>query len=207
MPLGRFSAVVAVTLGVAIWAPESFAAEVAASDASQFVRKLGDETIAVLATPDATAEQRKARFRELLDEGFAVETIGRFALGRYWRAATPAQRSDYLRLFREFVLETYAGRLGTYAGETLEIIQACPLNQNDTMVSTEIQSPDGPPIRVDYRVRAQPAGLKIIDVFVEGVSLITTQRAEFASVINRTGGVEGLLELLREHTSGEATVN
>ena len=207
MPLGRFSAVVAVTLGVAIGSLQSFAAEVAASEASEFVRKLGDDTIAVLATPDTTAEQRKARFRELLDEGFAVETIGRFVLGRYWRAATPAQRSDFLRLFREFILETYAGRLGTYAGETSKVIKELPLDEKDTLVSTEIRSPDGPPIRVDYRVRARPAGLKIIDVFVEGVSLITTQRAEFASVINRTGGVEGLLELLRERASGEPTNN
>ena len=207
MPLGRFSAVVAVTLGVAIGCLQSFAAESAASEASEFVRQLGDDTIAVLATPDTTAEQRKARFRKLLDEGFAVETIGRFVLGRYWRAATPAQRSDYLRLFREFVLETYAGKLGTYAGETFEITKDVPLDENDTMVSTEIYSPDGPPIRVDYRVRARPAGLKIIDVFVEGVSLITTQRAEFASVISRTGGVDGLLEVLRERTSGEGTNN
>jgi len=59
-----------------------------------------------------------------------------------------------------------------------------------------------PPIRVDWRVRNGEDQLKIIDVVVEGVSMLLTQRDEFASVIQRSGGnVEGLLARLRDKNS------
>ena len=107
-------------------------------------------------------------------------------------------------LFREFVLDTYAERLDGYAGETFEVVKAQVLDERDTMVSTEIRGTDGPAIRVDYRVRAIGGVHKIVDVLVEGVSLIVTQRAEFASVINREG-LDGLIARLRQYESGTAT--
>ncbi len=198
MPLPRNVALAAVALVVALWSPAPVVA--GPGDAGAFVKQLGDDAIAVLSGADTDAEQRRTRYRELLDRGFAINTIARFVLGRYWRAATKTQRSEYLVLFREFVLDTYAARLEEYAGQTFEVVKLQPLDKKDTMVNTEIRSPGAPSIRVDYRVRARRDGLKIVDVVVEGVSLITTQRAEFASVINRKG-VEGLLAMLRERSA------
>ena len=68
-----------------------------------------------------------------------------------------------------------------------------------TQTSTEIRSADSPPIRVDYRVRARNDKLQVVDILVEGISLIVTQRSEFASIINRDG-LEGLMSKLRQYT-------
>ncbi len=168
--------------------------------AAGFVKTLGDSAIAILTDKNADQSDRRRRYRELLDAGFAVKTIARFVIGRYWRVATPEQRDEYLRLFREFVLETYASRLDSYAGEQFKVVSAKPLDDKDTIVATEIGSGDGPPIRVDYRVRLRDGKYRIVDVMVEGVSLITTQRQEFASIIDRDG-IEGLIALLRERTA------
>ncbi len=84
--------------------------------ASQFIRQIGDRAIATLRAPDAGLAAREARFRSLLSEGFDLAFIGRFVLGRYWRQATPEQRSDYLVLFGEYVLQTYSARLGATPG-------------------------------------------------------------------------------------------
>jgi len=55
------------------------------------------------------------------------------------------------------------------------------------------------PIRVDWRITFPDGRYKIIDIVVEGVSMVQTQRSEFSSVIRRSGGkVEGLLTALRE---------
>ncbi|MCH7888221.1 MAG: ABC transporter substrate-binding protein [Proteobacteria bacterium] len=198
MPLRRCIAVIGVALVVALSSLPSDAAGAPSHDPAKFVKWLGDEAIAILSTPNATPEERKERYRDLLDRGFAVDTIARFVLGRHWRAATSEQRAQYRRLFREYVLDTYAERLEGYAGQTFEILKAVPLNDVDTIVRTEIRQPNGPPIRVDYRVRQRSEAFKVIDVQVEGVSLITTQRSEFNSIIARDG-IDGLLELLREY--------
>lgn len=166
---------------------------------SAFVKQLGDRTIEVLTNESYSAEDRMAHYRDLLRDGFAVNTIARFALGRHWRSATPELREEYLALFQDFVLDIYSKRLNAFSGESFTILESIAIDGSDTMVSTEISGGDGPPIRVDYRVRSQNDALQIVDVLVEGISLIVTQRSEFASVINRDG-LEGLMDKLREYT-------
>ncbi len=199
MSLRRFVLHVAIIVTVALWPLAAGATEVLSNDAARFVKKLGDDAIAVLTKPESSEDERKRRYRELLEEGFAVRTIARFVLGRYWRTATPEQQSEYLALFRDFVLESYASQFGGLIGQTFEVLKAQPIGEKDTIVSTEIRTPNRASIRVEYRVRSRRPGYKIIDVVIEGVSLITTQRAEFRSIIDRKG-MEGLFEKLRERT-------
>ncbi len=167
-------------------------------DAITFVQNLGDNAIEVLKAPDSTPEKRRVKFQEILDRDFAVNTIGRFALGRYWRAASPEQRQEYLRLFRLFILNTYASRLDGYSGQSFTVVKAHPIDDKDTLVNTAISQTNAEPLRVDYRVRTRQGDHKIVDVLVEGIRLITTQRSEFASIINREG-FDGLLELMRDY--------
>ncbi len=197
---------IGAALIVSLWSSVSVAAADPAQNAADFVQALGDEAIAVLQTPDITDEQRNERYRDLLDRGFALDTISRFVLGRHWRTATEEQRAEYRSLFREYVLDTYASQLNNYTGETFAIVKSLALDDKDTMVNTEIRRPEGPPIRVDYRVRVRKESHKVVDIRVEGVSLVITQRSEFASIIARDG-VDGLLQLLREYEPPETGDN
>jgi phospholipid transport system substrate-binding protein len=49
---------------------------------------------------------------------------------------------------------------------------------------------------VDWRVRNIKDNYKIIDVVVEGVSMLVTQKAEFSAVL-RQQGIDGLIGILR----------
>jgi phospholipid transport system substrate-binding protein len=69
------------------------------------------------------------------------------------------------------------------------------------IVSSEIISPSEAPVKVDWRLITDGGVFKISDVVIEGISMMVTQRSEFASVIQRHGGqVSGLLSLMREKT-------
>lgn len=62
--------------------------------------------------------------------------------------------------------------------------------------------PQGEPIQVEWRLRREAGGWKIIDVVVEGISMAVTHRSEFSSVIGRHGGrIGGLLDVLRDKTA------
>ena len=168
--------------------------------ASLFIRQLGDQAIAALRAPGASLEAREAQFRKLLSEGFDLAFIGRFVLGRHWRKATPEQRTDYMALFSEYVLQTYSSRLGGYAGETMAILSERPAGTKDMLVSTRIERPSGPPILANWRVRTSGERYRVIDIMVEGVSMVVTQRSEFAAVVQRHG-LQGLIEVLRARTT------
>ena len=171
-------------------------ADVAPQGAQAFVQSLGEQALATLRTPGMTLDQRESAFRTLLRQDFDLDFIARFVLGRTWNELTAEQRADYVQVFAEFVLKSYAQRLGGYSGETFAVTGARPAGEQDVVVRTRIDRPGGaPPLGADWRVRANDSQYRIIDVAIEGISMAVTQRQEFASVVGRSG-VAGLLETL-----------
>ncbi len=168
--------------------------------AGNFITSLADKAIAALTEEGISRDQRVARFRALLNENFAVKYIGRWVLGRYWRKATYAERSEYLKLFENLTVTTYVDRFERYSGETLTVTKTVVKKAGDAIVYSQISRLEGvKPINVGWRVRAKEGDYKIVDVIVEGVSMGQTQRSEFASVIRRNGGnVKDLIAELRK---------
>ncbi|MFN3460757.1 MAG: phospholipid-binding protein MlaC [Oceanibaculum sp.] len=164
-----------------------------------FIQKLGDKAVSTIAATEKDEDERLRQFRGLLNENFDVPGIGRFVLGRYWRVATPEQRDEYLKLFEESIIRTYARRFSDYSGETVEVERARRDGDDFILVDSRIQRPTGGPVAVTWRLLGEGESFKIVDVVVEGVSMSVTQRSDFASVIQSGGGnIEALLKVMRE---------
>ena len=170
---------------------------------SQFIMALGNSAIHTMVDGGLTDEERIGRFRELLVDRFDLPLIGRFVLGVHWRRASPEQRIEFSGLFEEYLVGIYALGLGRYGGESLNVKSTYSAGKN-TIVTTEVLGPRIPTLKVDWRIRGDTDNYKVVDIIVEGVSLVTLQRDQFASVIRRAGGdVEGLLAELREKSLRE----
>jgi phospholipid transport system substrate-binding protein len=176
----------------------------AAADPAALITSLGNRALEVLGK-NATPAQRVARFHELFREDFDVPGIARFVLGRYWKQATEEQQQEFVRLFTDYIALVYSSQLSVYSGETLKVTGSRP-EPEGALVASEIIRPSGaPPVKVDWHLTARDGAYKIRDVAVDGISMATTQRSEFASVIQRNGGqVQGLIAMLREKTASGA---
>jgi phospholipid transport system substrate-binding protein len=186
-----------------LFAATTFGAAAAPSQPpDEFIRVLGKEAISSLTGPNVTTQERERRFRNLFTENFDVPNIGRFVLGLYWRRATPEQQTEYLKLFEDFIVKSYAKQFGDYSGDGIKTGQVIKVSNTETIVASTIKpNKQREPARLDWRVRTDDAHYKIVDVMVEGISMSVTHRDEFASVIQSKGGnVEGLLEALRKKT-------
>jgi phospholipid transport system substrate-binding protein len=166
--------------------------------AAAFVQSLGNQAIETLTGPDVTPAIRAERFRALLGQNFDVPAIAKTVLGRYWKVATDAEREEYLKLFEDFLVANYAKRFAEYTGQSFEVRGVRQDGGDLLTVQTIIQTSNGgEPARLDWLLRGGSA-YKILDLKIEGISMSETHRAEFASVIQSSGGkVAGLLEALR----------
>ncbi len=163
------------------------------------VRELADGIWALLARTDLDEPARLDRLLALFESKTDVNLLARLVLGRYWRELPDDQKPTYVRLFRDVVLRRLAERLNRYAGETqgemdehFRIRESIPAGKRDVLVRSEVVPKSGKPIAVDWRLRARDGEPKIIDVIIEGVSLLVSQRSEFAAVIEKQG-LDGLL--------------
>jgi len=196
----RLFLVCAALLAMSSWAVRPATAQSTDPGATAFIQNLGNEAVSTFSNKSLSRDQALQRFRNLLYQGFDVPYIGRFVLGRHWNQATPQQQNEYQKLFEQLIVKTYADRFVEYSGETFKITGSQPAGEADSMVSTQIVRPNGPPVNVEWRVRKRDGGqYKIIDVAVEGVSMGVTQRSEFNSVVQQNGGrIDGLLQALRQ---------
>lgn len=170
----------------------------------EFIQELGDRTLAILDQPTPQPE-KLSQLKQILDKATDLELVARLVLGRYWRQATPEQKTEFVGLFNQLLMQTMAERMSWYNGQTFEITGAKPVDERDTMVATRILRPSGkPPILVDWRVRENSGSFLLIDILAEGVSLVVTQRAEAADVIGRDG-LDGLLGQMRTRLAQRVT--
>lgn len=169
--------------------------------ARNFITAITQNGIEFLKDTNLSDEQKKKKFHTFLNKNFDLKTIGRFALGRYWRGASKTQKKEYLNLFESMIVDVYARRFGEYNGQNITLTKSRPQGKRDILVSSKIVQKSGPEIALDWRVRKKKNGqFKIVDIIVEGVSMSLTQRSDFASVIQRGGGK---VDVLITHLKGE----
>ena len=177
-------------------------------DSGAFVKALGDRAINLLTQSKVSDEQQETRFRLLLREGFAVDKIGRFVLGKYRRKATSEELDEFLKLFEDYIVSLYSSAFRNYSGETFAVSRVVKTRSaRDTMVVTHINPETDPnPTKVVFQVRNSEDVYKILDVKIQGVSMIVTQRDEFTGFIRNNGGkVSALITALRKKTEALKT--
>jgi phospholipid transport system substrate-binding protein len=170
-----------------------------AADPAKFIDKFANEAIALASDQEITATERRDRFGVLLNTYFDMPAIGRFLLGRHWRATSEDEREAYLQAFTDNITYTYARRFDDYTGQELVVDEARQDGRFQLVTSRIIDPSKNQELRLDWRVAEGESGLKIIDVVIEGVSMSITQRQEYASVIQNNGGkVQALIDALNK---------
>ena len=180
------------------------AAAINAGEPSQFIQDLGNNAVRMVSNSNLSKSDKAEQFRKLLEDGFALPSIARFALGRYWRTADEAQRQRYTKLFEDYIVASYSARFNEYEGETFRIVNETMTEQGAAVVTTSIQRPHGQPVQVDWHVRDHDGKLKIVDVVIEGISMTLTQRSDFAAAIRQSGGnLDRFLDTLEAKANGK----
>lgn len=162
------------------------------------IDKMGQNAISFLSDDSLSIDGKAEKFRQLLHTNFDMETLGRFALGSYWKTATDAQKKEYQKLFENLIVKVYSARFNDYEGQKFDVTSFQDTGKKDITVTTYIVPDTGSKVQVDWRLRDRSGQFKVVDVVIEGVSMAVTQRSDFASVIQRGGGnVDVLLDHLR----------
>jgi phospholipid transport system substrate-binding protein len=136
----------------------------------------------------------------LFEDDCDLSKIGRFALGRYWALASPAERERFQSLFEANLVEAYVRHFRRYSGGRVIVTDQHSDDQSDTIVVSQVAGKQTEALNLVWRVRQEPSGPKIIDLVIEGISVAASYRDEVSSLIQNEGSVEGLLRVLQRHT-------
>ena len=165
------------------------------NEANDFIVDIGNQAIKILKIPVDDKEKRKQELQSLLQEKFAMPFIAKIILGKEINKTISEEKfKKFANIFEVHIVNVYSSQLGTYKGQKFTV-KNTEIKKKDAFVYSTIASPDYPTTNIVWRVRDLGKGLKVIDMQVEGVSLLRTKRNDFKMVLD-SQGIDGLIMAL-----------
>ena len=165
-----------------------------------FIEELGQEVMGRVSNPKITDTQRYTNFKDIYLSSFDSYYISKFVLGRHWKSLDKNLQKKFINTFNDYVVVTYAPKFKGWGGKVKALDST--LNKNYYNVLTSITNKKGPVLNLQWKCYLNKNNkFKILDVNIDGVSMLVTQRAEFSAVIkNNPRGVSGLIEAMEKKT-------
>jgi len=149
---------------------------------------------------EAAKETKKARLRALYDVMFDEIELSRRTLARNWNKFAPAERKEFVLLFKQVLEKAYIDKILSYTNEKIVFDREIPRGENQAEVFSRIYH-SGKEIPISYRVIMKNNTWKVYDVVVENVSLVQNYRTQFNGILAKSTPEE-LLVTLRKKVKG-----
>lgn len=192
----------ALFLGFATFAVPAARAQVASGPAA-IPQSLCDALIASMKQGAAlTFKQRYELLSPEVSKDLDLALMTRLVVGPPWKTLAAKDQQDLVKAFSDYSIATYAQRFKSFSGERFEVDpNATPGAGGTTVVHTKLFTGGPDPVQLDYLMKNEADGWRIIDVFLSGtISELAARRSEYSTTL-RQGGAQALVELLRKKTA------
>lgn len=195
----------AVAAPLALPAPLGVLHAAAAESPRETIEVTVTRVIEILKDRGIDTAARRHRIEEVAYQRFDFDTLSRLVLARNWSTLSKEQQARFIDEFKQHLSVTYGRNIDSYSNEKVILLGDREEARGDWSVKTKIARGGGnDDILVDYRLRRLGDQWKIIDVVIEGVSLVANFRAQFQEIL-ANGGPDRLLTLLAEkNAKGES---
>lgn len=131
---------------------------------------------------------------------FDFQSLARRAVGKHWRRASDEEKSEVARLFQALLEKTYSNVLARYDGQQFSFAGAREVGEKSVAAKVEISTAEASRVAIEYLFVVRGDDWRVVDIKVEGISLLANYRRQFGKIIAK-GGFERLIAELRAKTA------
>ena len=172
------------------------ATEAVKSTITEIIRLLEDKEL----KKPGMAEERRRRLDKVAATRFSYAEMAKRSLGAHWRELSDAEREEFVALFHRLLVKTYARTIEGYAGQQVQYLGERGAEDfaevRTRIVSDKVETP------VDFRLLRMRGDWWVYDVVVDGVSVVSNYRGQFARIL-RSSSYTDLVEQLRKKVEGD----
>jgi len=145
---------------------------------------------------------RKVMEEELLpyvDYNFSALKV----LGKHYKKVPREKIPEYIRVFRSYLITTYALAMAYYDGQDVEFQPVREVTDERTVtVRAVVKEPGRPDINLAFKLRKNKKTneWKAYDMVAEGISLLSSKQSEFQSIL-RKDGIQKVIDLMNNTIS------
>ena len=160
-------------------------------ESQNLVKGLYNDLVAT-SMKEMSVDEQETELEKLFKKYVDIPIIARAVLGKSWRTASTVQRTLFVEAFKKYISNKYGRQFSEFKGTKIEIIKSRDtLTKAGVLVSTVVIVPGNPSLKVVWQVSDGSGSLKLIDIRVEGISMLSTERQEFRSRLKKFDGSLG----------------
>jgi len=172
----------------------------AEGDPRELMSQTMDAAFRILKDPALAGKARRSQridaLRSIADRTFDWAEMARSSLGVKWRSLDPGQRVRFVDVFKDVLAAQYMDDIDRFQGTETVSVVAVVREGEDTVVRTILITASRERVPIDYRMRAVDGRWRVIDLSIEGVSLVNHFRKTFAAALANMP-IEDLIARLR----------
>ncbi len=196
MPLNKITRRTAL-LGAAALAVPMPAFALTEPQARRYVQNIIDDFLETI-NSNASDADILLRFRQVFSSYADFPTIARLVLGAPWRTLSANQKTAFSEAFADYLSDKYGQRFRAYRGATITITRSVDAGRKGILVYSSVARVGQAPFDLDWQVSDGSGQTKMLDMIIEGISLISSEREEIrARLSGNRGNIDRLIADLR----------
>lgn len=138
-------------------------------------------------------------FERLLARYADMPAVAASVLGPPWRGASQGQRQAFVAAFQGYLSRKYGAQFDEYQNAKIEVTGAKDGGKAGVLVQTRVLRPGKESVAVDWQISDRSGQAKVVNLVIEGVSMLATERAEIGAMLDaQKGSVDGLTQALNK---------
>ncbi len=143
-----------------------------------------DKVLMILKDSKLEKSKKAEEIINLMNNVFDYSLMSRLSLGKDWNEITPAQKSEFVKLFTKKLKDSYIEKLDLYTDELVEVLGIDQPKSNRIVLKTQLIGKEEK-YEIDYKFYQEDGvdSWLIYDVDLLGVSIIQTYRKQFSGFL------------------------
>ncbi len=167
--------------------------------------RIKDEQSAIQSDPEKLRTIMEEELLPYVDYKFSAYKV----LGKHFRSVPKEKLIEFVQVFREYLITTYAVAMGYYNNQIVEFEPASNVEGKKSVTVRAVVKESGrPDINIAFKVRknTKTNQWKAYDMVAEGISMLSSKQSEFESIL-RQDGIQVVIDLMKNKINQPITAN
>lgn len=172
-------------------------------DPYQMIQDVATDTFDRIKREQQAIESNPEVLRDIMEQELLPYVDYKFSaykvLGKHFKSVPKEKLKEFVQVFREYLITTYAVAMGYYDDQTVEFEPASQFaGKRSVTVRAVVKEQGRPDIKIAFKVRKNKKTnqWKAYDMVAEGISVLSSKQSEFESIL-RQDGVQVVIDLMK----------
>lgn len=172
----------------------TLASKIDQNDPYLMIQEAASRTFARIKSEQSNIQKDPEILRLIMEEELMPYIDYRFSafkvLGKYARSVEKKELLEFVSVFKEYLVTSYAVAMGYYDDQTVEFEPASNYdNEKHATIRAVIKDDSRPDIKVAFKVRKddRSGNWQAYDMVAEGISMLSSKQSEFESILRKDG--------------------